>query len=64
MEALIRDISALLKTSSDTLSGLKFGLQLVHLDPSAPFRTIVVDYDDVVEQGSVKDFHYKSKYLM
>ena len=48
----------------DTLSGLKIGLQLVHLDPSAPFRTIVVDYDDVVEQGSVKDLHYKSKYLM
>jgi len=41
----------------DTPSGLKIGLQLVHLDPSSPFRTIVVDYDDVVEQRSVNDLH-------
>jgi len=34
----------------DTASGLKIFIQLVHLDPSSPFRRIVVDYDDVVEQ--------------
>jgi hypothetical protein len=41
----------------DTASGLKIGIQLTHLDPSSPFRTTVVDYDDVVEQKSVKDLH-------
>jgi hypothetical protein len=40
----------------DTASGLKVTIQLAHLDPSAPFRTIVVDYDDIVEQGSVNNF--------
>jgi hypothetical protein len=40
-----------------TASGLKVALQLVHLDPSAPFKTIVVDYDDVVEQRSVNNLH-------
>jgi hypothetical protein len=34
----------------DTASGLKMAIQLVHLDPSTPFKTTVVDYDDVVEQ--------------
>ena len=34
----------------DTLSGLKTFVQLLHLDPSAPFKTAIVDYDDVVEQ--------------
>jgi hypothetical protein len=34
----------------DTASGLKMVIQLVHLDPSTPFKTTVVDYDDVVEQ--------------
>jgi hypothetical protein len=38
----------------DTDSGLKIVLQLTHLDPSSPFKTTVVDYDDVVEQRSVK----------
>jgi hypothetical protein len=34
----------------DTASGLKMAIQLVHLNSSAPFKTTVVDYDDVVEQ--------------
>jgi hypothetical protein len=38
----------------DTASGLKIAIQLAHLDPSAPFRTTVIDYDDVVERWSVK----------
>jgi hypothetical protein len=38
----------------DTDSGLKIVIQLTHLDPSSPFKTTVVDYDDVVEQSSVK----------
>ena len=28
----------------DTASGLKIAIQLVHLDPSAPLKTIVVNY--------------------
>ena len=40
-----------------TASRLKIIIQLVHHDPSAPFRTIVVDHDDVVEQRSVNDLH-------
>jgi hypothetical protein len=39
----------------DTASGLKIAIQLTRLDPSSPFRTTVVDYDDVVEQMSVSD---------
>ena len=34
----------------DTASSLKIDLQLEHLDPSSPFKRIVVDYDDVVEK--------------
>ena len=41
----------------DTASGLKIAIQLTRLDPSSPFRTTVVDYDDVVEQMSVNDLH-------
>ena len=37
----------------DTASGLKIGIQLAHLDPSAPFWRIVVDYDDIVKQRSL-----------
>ena len=33
----------------DTASGLKIEMKLVHLDPSKPFQTIVIDYDHVVE---------------
>jgi hypothetical protein len=34
----------------DTASGLKIDIQLVHLDPSSPFRRTIVDYGDVVEE--------------
>ena len=34
----------------DTASGMKIDIQLVHLEPSSPFRRTIVDYDDVVEQ--------------
>ena len=34
----------------DTANSLKNYLQLLHLDPSAPFKIVTVDYDDVVEQ--------------
>ena len=40
-----------------TASGLKIIIQLVHHDPSAPFRTTVFDHDDVVEQRSVNNLH-------
>jgi hypothetical protein len=33
-----------------TASGLKVVIQLTRLNPSSPFPTIVVDYDDVVER--------------
>jgi hypothetical protein len=41
----------------DTVSGLKIVIQLVHLSPSSPYKTTVVDYGDVVEQESVNDLH-------
>ena len=41
----------------DTASSLKIAIQLTHLDPSAPFKKVNVDYDDVVEQRSVNDLH-------
>jgi hypothetical protein len=47
----------------DTASGLKILLQLAHLDPSSPFRTLVVDYDDVVEKRSVQDLHLQKSIL-
>jgi len=47
----------------DTASGLKIFLQLTRLDPSSPFKTLVVDYDDVVEQRSVKDLHLQESKL-
>ena len=40
----------------DTASGLKIAIQLAHIDPSAPFRKIVADYDDIVEQRSLNYF--------
>jgi hypothetical protein len=40
----------------DTDSGLKITIQLAHINPSAPFLKIVVDYDDIVEQRSVNNF--------
>jgi hypothetical protein len=47
----------------DTASGLKIVLQLTHLDPSSPYKTIIVDYDGVVEQRSVKDLHLQESIL-
>jgi hypothetical protein len=47
----------------DTASGLKIVLQLEHFDPSSPFKTIVVDYDGVVERRSVKDLHLQESIL-
>jgi hypothetical protein len=47
----------------DTASGLKIVLQLARLDPSCPFRTIIVDYDAVVENKSVKDLHLQESIL-
>ena len=41
----------------DTASGLKIIIQLAHHNPSAPYQTTVVDYDDVVEQWSVNGLH-------
>ena len=40
----------------DTAISLKVTIQLAHLNPLAPFWTIVVEYDDIVEQGSVNNF--------
>jgi hypothetical protein len=39
----------------DTASGLKIAIQLQHLDPSAPFKTTILDHDDVVVKGSVNN---------
>jgi hypothetical protein len=47
----------------DTTSGLKIVLQLEHHDPSSPFKTIIVDYDGVVEQRSVKELHLQESIL-
>ena len=44
--AIVKDVLC----GQDTASGLKIYLQLLHLDPSAPFKTVTVNYDDVVEQ--------------
>jgi hypothetical protein len=41
----------------DTASGLKIVIQLSHFDPSAPYKTLIFDYDDVVERKSVNDLH-------
>ena len=41
----------------NTASGLKIALRLEHVEPSSPFKTIVVDYDSVVEKRSIKDLH-------
>jgi hypothetical protein len=52
-EAVVKDVLR----GQDTASGMKINIQLLHHDPSAPFRTTFVDYDDVVEQRSVNDLH-------
>ena len=49
----------------DTASGLKISIQLMHLDPSSPFRTVIFDHDDVVEQRYKSNiFTYDARYLM
>ena len=47
----------------DTASGLKIGIQLMHHDPSSPFQTTVVNYDDIVKQKSVKGIHLEESIL-
>ena len=37
----------------DTASGLKVAIQLAHHDPLAPFKKMIFDYDDIVEERSV-----------
>ena len=32
-----------------TSSNPRLEIQFLHLDPSIPFKTVIVDYDDVVE---------------
>jgi len=32
-----------------TFSKLRLEIQFLHLDPSSPFKTVIVDHDDVVE---------------
>ena len=44
--AIVKDVLH----GQDTLSSLRTFVQLLHLDPSAPFKTAIVDYDDIVEQ--------------
>ena len=41
--AVVKDVLR----SQDTLSGLRTFVQLLHLDPSAPFKTAIVNYDDI-----------------
>ena len=50
--AVVKDVLR----GQETASGLKIVVQLTHLDPSSPFKTIVVDYDHVVEERSA-NFH-------
>jgi hypothetical protein len=40
-----------------TKSGLRILVQLTHLDPSCPYKTVVLDYDDVIE-AQYMDFGY------
>jgi hypothetical protein len=32
-----------------TKSGLRIAVQITHLDPVAPFKTVIVDFDEVVD---------------
>jgi hypothetical protein len=47
--AIVKDVLPL----QDTLSGLKITTQFTHLNPAHPFKTKVLDYDDVVEASYV-----------
>jgi hypothetical protein len=52
-EGIVKDVLR----GQDTASGLKIAIQLAHFNISSPFKTTVVDYDDVVEQKSVSNLH-------
>ena len=55
-QGIVKDVLC----GQDTASGLKVVIQLVHFDPSAPFKTAALDYyDDVVERRSANhlDLH-------
>ena len=43
-----------------TKSGLSVVVQLAHLDPSCPYQTVVLNYDDVIEAKYV-DFGYLTR---
>ena len=47
--AIVKDVLPL----QDTLSGLRITAQFTHLNPAHPFKTDVLDYDDVVEASYV-----------
>jgi hypothetical protein len=47
--AIIKDVLPL----QDTLSGLKITAQFTHMNSANPFKTEVLDYDDVVEVSYV-----------
>jgi hypothetical protein len=47
----------------DTASGLRIEIQLLHFDPSSPYRKKIVDHDDVVEHRSVKDLYLQESIL-
>ena len=46
-----------------TASGLKIFVQFTRYNPSAPYQSTNVDYDDVVEEKSVNP-NYTSPYLL
>ena len=32
-----------------TKSGLRIAVQFTHMDPAAPFKTVIVDFDEIVD---------------
>ena len=46
-----------------TKSGLHIAAQLAHLDPSCPYKEVILDYDDIVEAKYV-DFGYLLFFLL
>ena len=49
---IVKDVLLL----QDTLSGLRITAQFIHLNPAHPFRTEILDYDDIVEASYVTLF--------
>jgi hypothetical protein len=47
----------------ETASGLRIEIQLLHFEPSSPYRKLIVDLDDVVERRSVKDLYLQESIL-